>query len=107
LAQSPMLGGKLKAFGAAAAEKMPGVRRIMAGTGGVIVVADHFWQALKARDALQIEWDAGSGATLDNASIRSQLRRTAAAPAHLTARTDGDPDAALKGAHKVLTAIYE
>jgi isoquinoline 1-oxidoreductase beta subunit len=107
LAQSPVLGGKLRSLDAAAAEKMSGVRRVMPGTRGVIVVADHFWQAIKARDELGLEWDAGSNATLDNASIRRELRKTAAAPARLTARTDGNPEQALKNARQALTALYE
>ncbi len=107
LAQSPVLGGKLRALDEGKAQKMPGVRHIMQSTRGVIVVADHFWQALKARDALQIDWDTGSGATLGNAAISSLLRERALAPAQLTARTDGDPVPALKGARKALSSLYE
>lgn len=107
LAQCPVLGGKLRSFDADVAAKMPGVRRIMQGTRGVIVVADHFWQALKARDRLKIDWDAGSNANLGNAAITSLLREKAMGPAKQTARTDGDPVLALKGAGKTLTAIYE
>jgi isoquinoline 1-oxidoreductase beta subunit len=107
LAQSPVLGGKLRALDEGKAQKMPGVRHIMQSTRGVIVVADHFWQALKARDALQIDWDTGSGATLGNAAISSLLRERALAPGQLTARTDGDPVPALKGARKALSSLYE
>ncbi|MFI4890231.1 MAG: molybdopterin cofactor-binding domain-containing protein [Steroidobacterales bacterium] len=106
-AQSPVLGGKLRSVDADTAGKMPGVRHIMQNARGVIVVADHFWQALKARDALKIAWDAGSNASLGNAAIASLLRDKALAPAQLTARTDGDPVLAMKGARKTLTAIYE
>ncbi len=106
LAQCPVLGGKLKSLDSRAAEKMPGVRKVLITTGGVAVVADHFWQALKARRALAITWDPGENARLDNAAIRSLLKNTAAAGAGLTARSDGDASAALESAKQRLSAEY-
>src|SRR5271163_76812 len=44
IAQSPVLGGKVNALDSSAAEKMPGVRRVLSTDSGVVVVADHFWQ---------------------------------------------------------------
>ncbi len=98
LAQSPVLGGKVTALDSAAAEKMPGVRKVLRSGSGVVVVADHFWQALKARRALNITWDPGANVQLDNAAIHALLKKTAAAGPGLAARTDGDAAAALKSA---------
>ncbi len=106
LAQSPVLGGRVRSFDASAAEKMPGVRKVLRSSTGVVVVADHYWQALKARKALKIDWDAGDNAGLDNAAIRTMLERTAAAGAGLSARADGNVDAALAAAHQRLHAAY-
>jgi isoquinoline 1-oxidoreductase beta subunit len=106
LAQSPVLGGKVKTVDSAAAEKMPGVRKVMITSSGVAVVADHFWQALKARKALIISWDPGANVGLDNAVIAALLRKTAAAGAGLSARADGHADDALKSAKQRLTAAY-
>jgi isoquinoline 1-oxidoreductase beta subunit len=106
LAQSPVLGGKLTALDSSAAEKMPGVRKVLVTSSGVVVVADHFWQALKARKALNATWDPGANARLDNAAIRAMLQKTAAAGAGLTARADGDAAAALKSAKQRLSAAY-
>jgi isoquinoline 1-oxidoreductase subunit beta len=106
LAQSPVLGGKLKALDSSAAEKMPGVRKVLVTSSGVVVVADHFWQALKARQALNITWDPGANAGLDTAAIRGMLQKTAAAGAGLSARADGDAAAALKSAKQRLSAAY-
>jgi isoquinoline 1-oxidoreductase beta subunit len=106
LAQSPVLGGKVTALDAAAAEKMPGVRKVLLGSTGVVVVADHFWQALKARRALNITWDPGANLQLDNAAILTLLKRTAAAGPGLSARTDGDVAAALTSAKISLSAAY-
>ena len=107
LAQSPVLGGKLRTLDAAAAEKMPGVRKVMATDSGVVVIADHFWQALKAREALCIDWDPGQNARLDNAAIDALLKQTAAAGDGLVARSDGNANETLKNAPKTLEARYE
>jgi isoquinoline 1-oxidoreductase beta subunit len=107
LAQSPTLGGKVKALDSAAAQALPGVRKVLATDGGVIVIADHFWQALQARKALNITWDPGPNAQLDNASISALLKKTAAASEGLSARAEGDAAAALKSAARTLHAGYE
>ncbi|HXI79080.1 MAG TPA: molybdopterin cofactor-binding domain-containing protein, partial [Steroidobacteraceae bacterium] len=106
LAQSPVLGGKVLALDSGAAEKMPGVRKVMITASGVVVVADHFWQALKARKALAITWDPGQNVGLDNAAIQAQLKKTAAAGDGLSARADGNAAAALKSAARRLSAAY-
>jgi isoquinoline 1-oxidoreductase subunit beta len=107
LAQSPVLGGKVKSFDAAAAEKMPGVVKVLGTSSGVAVIAAHFWQARQARDAVKIEWDAGTNAKLSTASIRALLKKTAAADKGLSALAKGDAAAALKSASKSVNAVYE
>ncbi len=106
LAQSPVLGGKVLELVSGTAEKMPGVRKVMITSSGVAVVADHFWQALKARNALRITWDPGPNDKLDNAAIRALLKKTAAAGDGLSARADGNAAAALKSARQILSAAY-
>jgi isoquinoline 1-oxidoreductase beta subunit len=106
LAQCPVLGGKMEQLDSSAADKMPGVRKILPTASGVVVVADHFWQALKARNALRITWDPGPNANLDNAAIYAQLEKTAASDAGLSARADGDAQAAFKSAKQRLSAAY-
>ena len=103
LAQSPVLGGKVIALDAAAAEAAPGVRKVIAVDGGVVIVAEHFCQALSARNALKITWDPGSNAHLDNAAIRAMLEEAANSGQGLSARADGDavhgPDADFRRPH--------
>jgi isoquinoline 1-oxidoreductase beta subunit len=107
LAQSPVLGGKVGALDAAAAEATPGVRKVIAIDGGVVVVAEHFWQALTARNALKITWDPGSNAHLDNAAIRAMLEKAASLGQGLSARSDGDAVSALRTAKRSLHSVYE
>lgn len=106
IAQCPTLGGKLAAFDATAAETMPGVKKVVGTGNGVVVVADHYWQARKALEAVKITWDAGANAALSNAAIRARLRSAARRPGR-EVRKDGDAGAAMKGAAKVVRATYE
>ena len=105
LAQSPVLGGSVKSVDSAAAERMPGVVRIVATRSGVAVVADHYWQAHNARDALRVSWDDGPNAHLDSAAIRAGLKGAKGTPQ--PARKDGDAAAALRAARKKVEATYQ
>jgi len=105
LAQSPVLGGSVKSVDSAAAEKMPGVSKVLTTKSGVVVVADHYWQAHSARDALKISWDAGPNAHLSTATMRAGLKGASGAPQ--SARKDGDAASALKAAKKKVEAAYE
>ncbi|MGD9600026.1 MAG: molybdopterin cofactor-binding domain-containing protein [Steroidobacteraceae bacterium] len=106
LAQPPMLGGKVKALDDSVAKAMPGVRQIVTTGSGIAVVADTWWQARKARDALKIDWDGTASAGLNDGSILRGLRQASAKPG-LVARTVGDAEAALKAAARVVRAEYE
>ena len=71
----------------------------------VAVVAEHFWQAKTAADALDVAWDEGAGAGVDDAAIMALFRsRIDGAAAVGTER--GDVDQALAGAAKVVEAEY-
>ena len=106
IAQCPVLGGRARSVDARAAEAMPGVRCVLRASGGIVVVADHFWQARCARDALEIGWDEGTNSGLDNAAIRTLLERTAATASGLEAKRTGDPAAAIKSAVRSFSAVY-
>jgi isoquinoline 1-oxidoreductase beta subunit len=107
LAQSPVLGGKMTALDAAAAEAMPGVRKVLVVDSGVAVVAEHYWQALQARKQLKITWDPGANAGLDTASMYQLLETAAKTDPSLSARADGDAPAVLGKAANLLQAVYE
>lgn len=115
IALCPELGGTVASVDSVAALAMPGVRRIVPTASAVIVVAEHFWQAKKARDALRIVWASGPNAQLDNAAIWSQLNAAAAKPG-ASALSSDNVAAALKGGHaaealkraaKSFAAVYE
>ncbi len=115
VALCPELGGKVGSVDSAAALALPGVRRVLPTASAVIVVAEHFWQAKKARDALRIVWEPGPNADLDNAVIWSRLNEAATKPG-ASALTSDDVAAALKGGHaaealkrasRTFAAVYE
>jgi isoquinoline 1-oxidoreductase beta subunit len=105
LAQPPALGGAVKSFKGEKAQVMPGVRHVLQTASGVAVIADSWWQAKQARDALEIEWDAGPNARLSNATISAGLKSASSAKGK-DVRVDGDALGALKSLRKI-ESVYE
>ncbi len=91
LMQCPVHGGRLKSHKPEAVLKMAGVRAVVVidparskgspvrqkstfglddslAQHGVAVIADHYWQARTALEALPVEWDAGDGARWTDAA---------------------------------------
>src|SRR5207245_5462479 len=58
IARPPIFGAKLKSFDDSRTRSMPGVRKVVAVTSGVAVIADTFWLDNTGRDALRVEWAA-------------------------------------------------
>lgn len=52
IAAAPVFGAKLTAVDSSAAERLPGVKKVIALDDAVAVVADSYWRALKALRAL-------------------------------------------------------
>jgi isoquinoline 1-oxidoreductase beta subunit len=68
--ECPVFGGKVKSFDAAKVTAMKGVKKVVqVGDTAVAVVADTWWQAKTALDALPIVWDEGENAKVSSASI--------------------------------------
>jgi len=94
LVPCPVIGGKVAAVDDAAAKARPGVRAVVNLGEGVAVVADHYWNARRAADALVIQWDEGPGAGLDTGAVFAALDRARGKPAFV-AKQAGDATAAL------------
>ena len=106
LAQCPVIGGKVVSFDASKASAMPGVKKVVQITDGVAVVADSWWRAKTARDALVIAWDEGAAKSMSSASVAAGLKAAAEKPGAVF-KKQGDYDAGMKGAAKTLEASYE
>jgi isoquinoline 1-oxidoreductase beta subunit len=106
--ECPAFGGKVKGVDSAKAERMPGVKKIVrVGNTAVAVVADTWWHARTALDAVTIEWDAGENANVSNASIDAFLREGLGAEKAFVGNKSGDSKAAIAGAAKRIEAVYE
>jgi len=105
IARPSRFGAKPKDVDPAPALAVPGVKEVFIVPEGVAVVADGFWAAKKGRDALKISWDeTGTELRSSRDLVKSyvDLAKTKGA----IARNDGDADAALAGAAKVIEATY-
>ena len=103
----PVTGGKVKSFDAAKVMGMKGVKKVVqVGNSAVAVVADTFWQAKVALDALPIVWDEGPNAKVSSASIAEWLKAGLDAPEAFVGNSNGDAKAAIAGAAKKIEAVY-
>jgi isoquinoline 1-oxidoreductase subunit beta len=105
--ESPVFGGKVKSFDAAKVTGMPGVKKVVqSGDSAVAVVADTWWQAKTALEALPIVWDEGPNAKVSSASIAEQLKAGLDAETKFVGNQQGDAKAAIAGAAKKVEAVY-
>jgi isoquinoline 1-oxidoreductase beta subunit len=103
----PVNGGKVKSFDAAKIQGMPGVKKVVQVEDyAVAVVADTWWQAKTALDALPIVWDEGENAKVSSASIAKWLEEGLSADTPLVGNKGGDVKAALASATKKVEAVY-
>jgi len=116
IARPPVVGGAVKKHDAAAALRVPGVKKVVEMPrakppwlfqpwGGVAVVAENTWAALKGREALRVEWDDGDHGAYDSAAFRKELLASVRKPGTVH-RDVGDVDAALARAARVVEAEY-
>jgi isoquinoline 1-oxidoreductase beta subunit len=104
----PVFGGKLKSYDEAKITGMKGVKKVVkVGDTAVAVVADTWWHAKTALDALPIVWDEGENAKVSSESIAKWLAEGLddAQPAYV-GNKNGDVKAAIAGAAKKVEAVY-
>ena len=103
----PVFGGKVKSFDAAKVKAMPGVTHVVpVGETAVAVVAETWWQAKTALDALPIEWDNGENAKVSSESIAAWLKEGLDAPEAVIGNQVGDAKAAIANAARVIESVY-
>lgn len=116
IARPPVVGGKLVSFDATDAMKVSGVEKVIEvqgwpwpskfqPLGGVAVIARNTGAAIMGRDALKVVWDDGPNAKYDSVSYRKELEEASRKPG-LVVRNNGDVEAALKSADKVVVGEY-
>lgn len=126
--KGPVIDATVKRANLDAIRRLPGVRHafVLAGgkrlledavppnspgfddapRAGVAIVADSWWQAQRAREQLEVEWDDGPFAHTSTAGFDAQAQAAFARPPAKVLRSDGDATAALARAARVLRAEY-
>lgn len=104
----PVFGGKVKSFDDAKVAGMKGVKKVVrVGDSAVAVIADTWWHAKAALEALPLVWDEGDNAKVSSESIAKWLAEGLddAQPAYV-GNKNGDVKAAIAGAAKKVEAVY-
>lgn len=104
--QCPVFKGTLKSVEARAASSHKGVRRIVQLPNAVAVVADSWWRANRAVEAIAVTWDDDENAQVSSADIQLSLREGLSAADADIGREDGDVAGALSGSVKCIEAEY-
>ena len=105
--ECPVFGGKVKSFNASKAEKMKGVKNIIAvGETAVAVVGTSFWQVKKALDNVVIEWDFGPNAKVQQADIHAQIKNGLTDEKTFVGNANGDINQALANSAKKISSEY-
>jgi isoquinoline 1-oxidoreductase beta subunit len=105
VARPRRFGDTLKSMNEDKALAVHGVKAVFTIPAGVAVVATDTWSAIKGREALAPEWQAGPAAGLSSASILASYRDLARQPGAV-ARDDGNVATALAGAAKKIAAEF-
>ncbi len=108
----PTLGGRALRFKPDAAASMPGVKKVVSidglngGTGCVAAIADTPWHAMKAVEAVTVEWDDGPAARFDSQEALKQMAQQLQPDDGFTYRREGDVAAAMLTATSTVEAEY-
>ncbi|HEY4375084.1 MAG TPA: molybdopterin cofactor-binding domain-containing protein [Burkholderiales bacterium] len=103
----PVYGGKLASYDESKVMGMPGVRKVLrVNDHAVAVVADTWWRARKALEALPIVWDEGPNAERSSATINAQLVDGLNVAEAYAMRDEGDAIKAIDAAPKKIEAVY-
>jgi isoquinoline 1-oxidoreductase subunit beta len=103
----PVFGGKLASYDESKIAGMPGApRAVKVNDYTVAVVADTWWRAKKALDALPVVWDEGASAKESSATIAERLQEGLTAQLVHAFRNEGDALKAIEGAAKKVEAVY-
>jgi isoquinoline 1-oxidoreductase beta subunit len=109
---SPVFKGKVKSYNADVVKNRAGVHSVVEFSGeeieaGVAVVADSYWRARTALDAMSIEWDEGAHGNDSSEEFFKSSRATLDETGAKVVTKKGDPEAVFKNASQVVEAIYE
>jgi len=103
--QCPVFGGSVKSFKADAAEKMPGVLKVVDLDTAIGVIGENTWAAKQGAEAVEIVWDEAGNGALSSAKISKRMHAALAGENGHDARDDGDVTLLQEGT--MFEAVYE
>ncbi len=106
VAHAPLFGAAVKSFNSAGARAVPGVVDVVRIPTGVAVLARDTWSAMRAREALHVEWDDTAAEKRSSDAIMAEYKQIARRRGHV-ATNRGDVGRSITGAAKVLEAEFE
>jgi isoquinoline 1-oxidoreductase subunit beta len=104
--QCPVFGGRLQSVDESSVSAMHGVRGVVRMHDAVAVVADSWWRAKRATEALRVNWNDGGNGTVSTDTIAAFVRDGLDADGAEIGRADGDAAAALSRATRRIEADY-
>ena len=103
----PVFGGKLTSYDEAKVKNLRGVKGVVKiNDSTVAVVADTWWRAKTALDALPIVWAEGKDAAVSQDDINKMLRAGLDEQGDFWQRKVGDAPEVINGSAKKVEAIY-
>jgi isoquinoline 1-oxidoreductase beta subunit len=106
VAACPVFNGKVKTMDASKVENRRGIVKVLNMGEFVAVVADNWWRAKEALREVSVDWDVGEHGTLSSAAIMAHFKAGMEQPELAIARNDGNTNAAMSKAAKVVEAEY-
>ncbi len=103
----PLGRAPVSSFDGSVAVEMAGVREVMAVPYGVAVVADHYWQAVKALEMVEMEFEPIEASGFSTDEMRAALTTGLTGDGVETPGKKGNIDEGLKIASHVIEATYE
>ncbi len=102
----PVFGGTVKSVDEQAIAGRRGVMQVVRLKDAVAVIADRYWRAQTALGKLPIEWEVGAAGATNSVQFRKDYI-SALDQKGVDARHDGNVDAAMPTASKVIEATYD
>ena len=103
---SPVYGADVARFDRESIADLPGVEGVVPIPNGVVVVADTWWRAKRAADALEITFTPTQNDSLSSADLSAAMRKGLEGDLPPVVRR-GDVDAQFGTAAKTVDAVYE
>jgi isoquinoline 1-oxidoreductase beta subunit len=91
--QCPVFGGDIASFDRTSIAGFPGIIDVVHVPNGIAVVAETYWQAKAALDALRVEFNEGPGAAVSTSSLGDDYRRAMEGNEWLLVHVEGNADA--------------